>query len=259
MSGIKVRCLVGLSNQSAFHRWPAHCAARMLLSDKLRCCGAGTNGCFDLRRRAFPLGGLASAEWSKCPCAMAWRARDSVAPLRWSPAGLLPASMWRLSAGVGRRHPVTIRKASLMAGSIWRVWAPDRRAVLCGWMDQNWWVLVRWVQRSVSTWDAVHLHSVDGWAWTDELLRGRCKWVSRFEAPCIRTRWTGERWVEQMSRLHGTASSHNSQGVVDGRIVEPGVSQPVLFMCVASTATTATRAGCVLETINTNSYSERAT
>ena len=29
----------------------------------------------------------------------------------------------RLSAGVGRKHPVTIRKASLMAGSIRRVWA----------------------------------------------------------------------------------------------------------------------------------------
>jgi len=30
------------------------------------------------------------------------------------------------------------------------------------------------------------------------------KWVSRFEMPCIPTRWTGEHWVEQMSRLHGT-------------------------------------------------------
>jgi len=39
--------------------------------------------------------------------------------------------------------------------------------------------------------------------WTDELLCGRCKWMSRFEAPCICTRWTGARWVEQMPRLHG--------------------------------------------------------
>jgi len=30
----------------------------------------------------------------------------------------MPARMGRLSAGVGRRHPVTIRKASLMAGSV---------------------------------------------------------------------------------------------------------------------------------------------
>ena len=164
MSGIKVRCLVGLSNQSAFHRWPAHCAARMLLSDKLRCCGAGTNGCFDLRRRAFPLGGLASAEWSKCPCAMAWRARDSVAPLRWSPAGLLPASMWRLSAGVGRRHPVTIRKASLMAGSTNGVYEHQTGAQ----------------------------YSAVEWTRTDEFLCGGYKGVSRLETLCICTRWTGE-------------------------------------------------------------------
>jgi len=40
--------------------------------------------------------------------------------------------------------------------------------------------------------------------WTDELLCGRYQWVSQFEMPCVPTRWTGERWVEQMSRLHGT-------------------------------------------------------
>jgi len=26
------------------------------------------------------------------------------------------------------------------------------------------------------------------------MLCGGCKWVSRFEAPCVCTRWTGERW-----------------------------------------------------------------
>ena len=35
----------------------------------------------------------------------------------------MPASMGRSSAGAGRRHPVTIRKASLMVGSVRRVWA----------------------------------------------------------------------------------------------------------------------------------------
>ena len=35
----------------------------------------------------------------------------------------MSARIGRLSAGVGRRHPVTIRKASLMAGSMRRVWA----------------------------------------------------------------------------------------------------------------------------------------
>jgi len=64
-----------------------------------------------------------SAKWSRCPGSMAWRARDSVAPLRWSSAGWMPARIGRVSAGVGCRHPVTIRKASLMAGSMRRVWA----------------------------------------------------------------------------------------------------------------------------------------
>jgi len=35
----------------------------------------------------------------------------------------MPARIGRLSAGVGRRHPVTIRKASLMAGLVRQAWA----------------------------------------------------------------------------------------------------------------------------------------
>ena len=89
----------------------------------MRCCLAGTNGCLDLRRRVFALDGQVSAEWSRCPGYIARRAKDRVAPLQWSSAGWMPARIGRLSAGVGRRHPVTIRKASLMAGSIRRVWA----------------------------------------------------------------------------------------------------------------------------------------
>jgi len=41
--------------------------------------------------------------------------RDSVAPLRRSSAGCMPARMGRWSAGVRRRHPVTVRKALFMA------------------------------------------------------------------------------------------------------------------------------------------------
>jgi len=69
VSGMKIGSLVSLSAHSAFHWWSAHCAARMLLlSDELmRCCAAGINGCFDLRRRAFALDGRVSAEWSRCP------------------------------------------------------------------------------------------------------------------------------------------------------------------------------------------------
>ena len=83
----------------------------------MRCCAAGTNRCLDLRRRAFALYGQVSAEW-RCPGTVAWHARDSVAPLQRISAGWMPARIGRLSAGVGCRHPVTIRKASLMAGSM---------------------------------------------------------------------------------------------------------------------------------------------
>jgi len=66
MSRMEVRSLVALSNHSAFHRWSAQGAALLLSSYELmRCCSAGTNGCLDLRCRAFPLGGQVSAEWSQ--------------------------------------------------------------------------------------------------------------------------------------------------------------------------------------------------
>jgi len=64
-----------------------------------------------------------SAEWSRCPGSMARRARESVAPLRQRSAVWMPASIGRLSSGVGRRHQVTISKALLMAGSMRQVWA----------------------------------------------------------------------------------------------------------------------------------------
>jgi len=94
----------------------------LLLSEKLmNWCATGTNGCFDLRRRASALRGWVSAGWSRCPGSMARRPRDSVAPLPRSPGVLMSTRIGRLSVGVGRRHPVTIRKASLMAGSLRRV------------------------------------------------------------------------------------------------------------------------------------------
>jgi len=89
----------------------------VLLSGELvSCCAAGSNGCLDLRRRTSALDGRVSVEWSRCPGSMAQRARDSVAPLGRSSAGWMPARIGRLSAGVGRRHPVTIRNASLKRG-----------------------------------------------------------------------------------------------------------------------------------------------
>jgi len=68
-------------------------------------------------------GGRVSAEWSKCPGSIARRARESVTPLRRSTAGWMSARKGRWSAGIGRRHPVTISKSSLTAGSMKRVWA----------------------------------------------------------------------------------------------------------------------------------------
>ena len=113
----QLQSLVGLSNHTAFHRWSAQSAARMLLlsDEMMSCCAAGTNGCLDLRRRTSALGGQVSSEWSRCPGAMAWRAKDSVTLLRRSSAGWMPARIGRLSADVGRRHPVTIPKTS----SLW--------------------------------------------------------------------------------------------------------------------------------------------
>jgi len=43
---------------------------------------------------------------------------------------------------------------------------------------------------------------------SDELMScwaAGMKWVSWFEMPCIPTRWTGDPWVEQMTRLHVVA------------------------------------------------------
>ena len=50
------------------------------------------------------------------PCLRAWCGSIATNPADW-----MPTRIGRLSAGVGRRHPVTIRKASLMAGSMRRV------------------------------------------------------------------------------------------------------------------------------------------
>ena len=91
----------------------------MLLSEKLMsCCAAGTNVCLDLWRYTAAPDGRVSAERSRCPGSMAWHPMDSMAPLRRSSAGWMPARIGRLSAGVGRRHPVTRRKVLLMVGSI---------------------------------------------------------------------------------------------------------------------------------------------
>jgi len=102
---------------------PLHCTCVVVVreADELLC--GRQNGCLDLRSRATALVGRVSAEWSRCLGSMARRPRDSVAPLQRSLADWMPARIGRLSTGVRRKHPVTIRKASLMVGSMRRVWA----------------------------------------------------------------------------------------------------------------------------------------
>ena len=138
VSGMKMRSLVGLSAHCAFHWWSTHWAERMLLSDELmRCCAASTNGCLDLRRRAFARDGRVSAEWSRCPGSMAQRSRDSLAPLRRSSAGWMSARIGRLSAGVGRSassHNSQGVIDGVVDEAVMSPAAPGRRAVLCGWM-----------------------------------------------------------------------------------------------------------------------------
>ena len=66
----------------------------------MRYCAAGTNGCLNWRRRASENDGRVSAERSRCIGSMARSPRDSVAPLRRSSAGWMPARMGRLFTGV---------------------------------------------------------------------------------------------------------------------------------------------------------------
>ena len=106
-------------------------ARRMPNSDKL--CNsfraAGANGCLD-----FSLSFLTDCGSFSWPCRM-WPeskelrlAKESVAPWRRSSAGWMPESSERLSVGVGRRHPVTIRKALLRTLSMKRVCALRHQA-----------------------------------------------------------------------------------------------------------------------------------
>ena len=123
VSGIKVRSIVELSAHSAFHWWSTHCATRMLLlSEKLMSCcaaiqmGVSIGGAVQLH----PMDGWAlSGAGVQAP----WHGVLGIVWLLCDEAQQVGCLRGRLSAGVGRRHPVTIRKASLMVGSIKRVWA----------------------------------------------------------------------------------------------------------------------------------------
>ena len=89
----------------------------------MSCCAGGINGCLDLRRLAFPIDGQASAKWNRYPGSMGRRDGDSVAPSWRNSAGWMPARIRRFSVGLGRKYPVSVRKASLMTESMRQVWA----------------------------------------------------------------------------------------------------------------------------------------
>ena len=71
---------------------------------------------------------LSTAIYWRVVSEMARRARDKLAPLRRSSAGRMPARMGRLSAGVARRHPVTIHNSLLMTRSMRQMWALRNQA-----------------------------------------------------------------------------------------------------------------------------------
>ena len=86
--------------------------------------GAGTNGCLDFNLSLLAACGLVS--W---PCQM-WSgstepqlAKESVVSWQRSSAGWMPERTGKLSVGVGRRHPPTMRKASLRTLSMRQVCA----------------------------------------------------------------------------------------------------------------------------------------
>jgi len=175
VSGMEVWSLVRLSNHSAFHRWSAQGAALlMLLSDQLMsCCAAGTNGCLDLSRHAFPLSGQESAEWCRCPGSMARRARDSVAPLRQSSAGWMPARTGKLCAGAGRRQVWALRyqTGAQYSAVEWPVLKGLFATLLLQHPSPSHWVASR-VRRVMSTFCEVTQGVGDTWATCLTWLRG---------------------------------------------------------------------------------------
>ena len=73
--------------------------------------------------------GQTSEELSRWPGSMERRTKDIVAPLRWSAGwGWVTEKIGRMSAGIGHKYPVTIRKTSLITGSMRRVWAQLHQA-----------------------------------------------------------------------------------------------------------------------------------
>jgi len=125
ISEMKVRSLTVLCNHSTYHWWSTQSITFLLWSsdELMSSCAAGISVSIWDAVHSHLVNRNRSAEWSRCPDSVAWCARDSMAPMWRSSAGWMPARIRSLSAGVGRRHPVTVRKASLMTRTMRRVWA----------------------------------------------------------------------------------------------------------------------------------------
>ena len=101
----------------------------------------GTNERLDLS-----LPRCASCCSTNCPCStwsgslIARFAKESVAPNQLSSACCIPARTGKFSVGVGRKHPLTMRKASLRMLSMGRICVLQHQkwcAVLSGGVDQK--------------------------------------------------------------------------------------------------------------------------
>ena len=80
-----------------------------------RSCAADIGGCLDLSRRWVPVKERVSLGWRRCQGSKARRERARVVTSRRSLADWMPAKTVKLSVRVGRRHPVTMFKASRVA------------------------------------------------------------------------------------------------------------------------------------------------
>ena len=100
---------------------------------------AGTNGCLDLRRRAFTFDGRVSSEWSRCPGSMARRARD-IGSNATKLSRLDACEDWKLVRWCGANASSHNSQGAVDGGideAGMSTAAPDKHAVLCGGMHQG--------------------------------------------------------------------------------------------------------------------------
>ena len=152
-------------------------------------CAAGRNGCLDLSCRAFPPSDSVRAGWIKCAGSMVRCAKQSrLAPLPRRSAGWMPASKGRLSASVGRKQPVAVRRASLITKSMRRVWTLWYQAG-----DQ--YSMVEWTRAEVATLSTP--------ARASKLPLQKCDAWCQLFAKWLKVSWVLERPVQPYCEVFG--------------------------------------------------------